>query len=334
MKKIKWVVFPILIGLCVLCILPLLFLTIVGLDFLGGLTDFFETPLQDSRQIVTSTSFETVWEKPIISIPNPTDNGKYRGDQVFLLVQDNQVIMPRFNTSGLLSTGMILSSFDIETGQTVWETSYSRKLDHIGSNSKNIYLLGANYDPTPPEEILDSCEAVLPTCNSIKILAIDRLTGKELWVADYPNTLHIDKFTINDDAINIEGSSGYSLFVPEFSIDANTGEKLAEFQGLTYPADDSSNKDIAESLGFGGVVSNYADNGNYIFYLSKAGNNLWALDKETLEIAGQVQFDGPQFETLLEQRSRGFAVESNDNKIIIYLGDSGQLFVLKFTPPE
>ena len=332
MKKFGWLIFPASIATCLIVFIFTSIVLFGAFDVTRGLFDFSTIPQQEARQIVTSQSFELIWEKSIISNPRFVDNGKPDVKKVFLLAEDDQVIM--LDMGNPIPSDTTLSSFDIETGQVIWETPYNNRLGHVGRNSENIYLISENSGTTPPKEILELCDPSLPICRSIKIRAIDISSGEESWSANYPNMFHVERFTVDDEMINIKGSSGYSSYVPEFTITSNNGERLTEFQGVTSFEEDESNENMIANLGFGEVISNYADNGEYIFFLTNNENSLLAVNKKNREIAGQVQFSGEPFETLYENRLRGFVVKENGNKIAVYLGDSGQLFVFDFIPTD
>ena len=305
---------------------------LMGLRFFVYLNELVMPTMQESRQIESSQSFELLWEKPIYSMPVPIDDGESGYGQVFLLVEGNQIIIPTSHFGNALSNKARLTSFDLETGQTNWQNSFNVRLDNIGNNSENIYIIGSNYTPSPSQDILNKCDPDLPVCESITIQAIDIASGEDISTIAYANMLHVIRFTVDDEAINIKGEGSHGSYYSEFSIDINNREKLGEFKGVTE-FDDNLYENIAANLGFDRISSNYADNGTHIFFITLNGNRLWAIDKESMTVAGYVQFSGIPFDSLLNGTLRGFTVESDgSNMVVVYLGDSGQLFTFNFSP--
>lgn len=314
----------------------------IQLLMIFGLINFFfyDRPSVKDREIKYTDSFELNWDISVASPTTGVDDWEYHqyGEQILIHLAENQVILPvRYSRNTLISKTN-LTSFSLDSGEVKWQTEIPWEIELMGQNTDHIFVINTRLDRESREAITQKSVnyCVSNDCPHSKIAAYDDQSGKEDWSIFYANANAVDRLFINDDIVSIIAHGRRNGWREEFSLSAQTGEVLPEFQDPTFYIDTSvSYETIITNLGFtNGVLSNFADNGDFIFFLTKNDSTLWAVDKNSLQIAGQVQFNHEPALTLAAGRIEGFSVAASGDTVVVYLGDSEQLFAFHFTPPE
>lgn len=314
---------------------------IFALLILFGLTNYFFQNILWSGQAVRDRdiqlldSFELDWDIPVTSLPMKVDNWGYywTDDQVLMRIQENQVILPVRNRGVILNRNAALTSFSLNTGEVDWQTEIPWGIEVVGQNSEHIFVINDRLR-TESRESISRCTSV--GCGHIQITAYDVQSGSKHWSIFYANMNNVDRLFINDTVISVAGADNHGSWHEDVSLNAQTGQALPEFENPTsYVNTPNSYETIITELGFNSsdVVSNFTDNKDYFFFLTESDASLWAIDKDTLQIVGQVQFNRSPF-LPFGKGHKGFSVAVSDNTVVVYLGDSEQLFAFDFTPPE
>ena len=321
---------PLIVFLLVVMIVILLILGLLQMLYQSGFVPQSEIV---KRQINDTSEFEFQWEKSLISFPTTIDNGKFNREGVFLNVQGSSVILPVSDRDAIFFLGRTLKSFDLRTSDENWRRSINFfKTIAYGGNSQSTFIILEDVDP--PLTMKNKCNSNLPICRAVKIIKYDNVTGKKDWTTYQFNMNDIKALGVSEESVNLIGTAYRGEYTSKISLDVDTGSTIS-FQGNDMVADAIFHQ-ILEKINFDPyeVVSNYTVAENYIFFLSNEGikQRLWAVNKDTFEIAGQVEFSGSEFDTLVDARLRGFVVDTFEDNVVIYLGDSEQLFVFSFIP--
>lgn len=242
--------------------------------------------------------------------------------------EHNQLILPIWDGKIPLIPRVYLSGLDLETGQTNWSTWINKSYSSYSINGNSTRIIVVERGPEPS---LGSCSPDLYYCESARILAYDIETGEEVWSRLQSNMYNADTLCVGEEIVSIEGISTRSTHQEKFSLDAMTGDKIP-FQDL-YPnatnSDLESSRHIAriiEEMGIDGFGSDYVNQGKYLYLLTRYNKTLWVLNRETSEIVGKAEFTG---ESLVGNRS-DFTVLADNNYVVVYLGDSQQVFAFRF----
>lgn len=286
------------------------------------------------RQIDTTSGFELQWEKSLTSLPTTIDNGKVNRESVFLNVQKNSVIVPVWDSATAFFLGNKLRSFDLRTGDENWQRpiNFFHPIAFAG-NSQSTFIVIENVEP--PAVLKNQCNPNLPHCVAVEIIKFDNTTGKKEWTTYYPNMKSIMTLGTSDEFINLIGSAYRGEYISKISLDVESGSPLQVFQRNPIVGDAVFNQKL-ETINFDPyeVVSNYAEAENYFFFLSNedAKQRLWAINEDSNQIAGYIEFNGSEFRTLIDAHPIGFTVDIFEEYIVVYLGDSEQLLVFSFEP--
>jgi len=296
------------------------------------------------REIQSLDSFELNWLIPVTSLVMGMDNWKLSkyDEQVLMRLQENQIILPVRNRETILTANAALTSFSLDSGEINWETEIPWNIRFVGQNDKHIFVINDMFDNREPREEITQKSinyCVSNSCSHIKITAYDIQSGEERWAIFYANINYVSRLFINDDIVSVTGYDRHGSWYEEVSLNAQTGEALPEFQDpASYVGTSDSYETIITNLGFdlSDIVSDFADNGDYIFFLTESDATLWAIDKKSSQIAGQVQFNRVPFLPITKwsYQRKGFPIAVSDNTVVVYLGDSEQLFTFDFTHPE
>jgi len=288
------------------------------------------------RQINDTSEFDLQWEKSLISFPTTIDNGKSNREGVFLNVQENAVILPVWNRDTIFFLGKTLRSFDLKAGDENWRRSMNFfKSIAYGGNSQSTFAIIENVNS--PQNMKNKCASTVSSCRAVKIIKYDNGTGKKDWTTYQSNMSELRILGVSEESVNLIGTIRDEYrrdYTSKKSLDVDTGSTI-EFQGNAMVADATFRQTLEKiNLDPYEVVSNYAAAENYIFFLSNQGikQRLWAVNKDTFEITGHVEFSGAEFDILFDYRPTGFSVDTFEDYIVVYLGDSEQLFVFRFAP--
>ena len=325
-------------NLAFICIFLLMLVGLVAISI--SLANYFYLnnlvvkPAREPRQVKSLEAFELLWNLPITSFPVKVDNWELHQDMIFMHTNEDQIILPVTKWGNIFTSKLMLTSFDQNSGEVLWQTPINFKNSYaLGDNSKNIFIV--TEDANPSDEAHKSCDSSAPSCNILKITAIDALSGAEVWTASQGNIRLADRLYVDDDIISVTGFGNYGSTDAKYSFDPATGQKLTEYQsGLTKSSNESNIDELVTraSLNPEDVVSNYAENEGYVFFLTRDGL-LWALEKSNGEVVGKVKFSHEPFLLLADNYQRGVSVAVTNNTVVVYLGDSEQLFSFRFSSP-
>lgn len=283
----------------------------------------------DLREAQKIESLELLWSSNlrIDRTPYGGCTNKYHLIFTRLDVQNNQVIVPVWNGDIPLMTRVYLTGLELETGQIKWRTLLNTTQYAIGSNSSKVIVVEADHEPPSA-----SCSPELSYCEAVKIVSYDVLTGEEDWSTLQSNMSDAGSLCVNDEIVSIVGAATRSTYQEKLSLVANTGEKIP-FQDLRIDDESSDlklNWHIVNQLGIedGDIRGQFVVEGKFLYFLTSHNKSLWIVNRETLEIAGKVEFDGNALES--GNYFNQYKITTENDFVVVYLGDSQQIFVFKW----
>ncbi|KAA3660480.1 MAG: hypothetical protein DWQ04_19235 [Chloroflexi bacterium] len=291
-------------------------------------------PKTSPRQIKSMESFEINWARSVDSSPLKIDNWEMRDTQIFIHIQDNQIILPILIKNTPFLPKETITSFDLNTGEIEWQTdmSFWYPPTMIGNNSDTIVVIVEGLEK--PQESVNLCKPNLTRCENIKVTAIDAKTGNITWSLIYANIMFVDRLYVDEEIISIDGHAYRSSYHSELKLDVQNGWRIPEAQfGPSTIINDNQYKALNSHFGFerGDIVSNIADNGRFVFFLTKKDNTLFVVDKNSFIKVGEIKFTGEPFSQISNNRLQGFGVATSGENVIVYMSDSDQLFSFRFS---
>lgn len=264
------------------------------------------------------------------------------GEVLWQVESDNYVPISFATTSNHIFIGYFtarISSYDVGSGNKIWQTRLSSSTGFLGRET-------AYGQPT-------TIQSMVPTSAHLYVSATgpgDNNTTRLLEIS----TGEVNQISNQLDIVSVGPSYFYSQRAPNImrAIDIDTGNIVWEttFEGGAFkePAiiDDlvfvktglygQSGWIYAISKETGAVLwqteknvsSNVAASGKYIFYLTSDAQ-LQILNIETRELVGSVNFSPNSLEGV-DTNLYDFYVVAKDNLILVYFGDSRQLFTFRF----
>lgn len=305
-----------IVGLSILAV-------VIVLNDLKGLLIWHPAP---PHQVESLESFELVWYSSIKSPIVLIDSCTSRDEGVFMHLDtnENQLVLPIWE-GNLLFPKLYLTDFELDTGEIQWQTRLDSNDLALNSNSKNIFAVVQETEKCTPDE--------RGYCDAVRISSYNISSGEEDWFTYHGNMNRADTICVNDKILSISGFATRSNFREKVSFAVDTGEKLV-YQDISPPSGNYFQDWNLDQLKFRrfDIISNYEQNGRFLFFLTKGNNTLWAIDRDVSEIVGHVRFDGTSFGT--GNYIDRFAIISNNDIVAVYLGDGEQLFAFRFSPNE
>ncbi len=274
----------------------------------------------DSRNADISGSIDLLWQKNITSRPVIIGNGIQNNQEPFLLMQEDSVILPVWNFKDIFSETTSLKSISLSDGEIKWQDMLRGDAFSlaVGVYGDHIFTVSS------------ACPVGKTLCDEIEITKHEAETGEQPWQVHYAGILPVSALSIHDDTLNL--SSGEHLVTNQTgnSFDVQTGAKLPTFNGMEHSASSFPTKYGAIPLALGyephEIVGNIAETDSHVFFLVKEESTLLAVNKESREISAKIKFDEEPFDL----RGHGFALATTDDRLVVYLGDSDQLFAFHF----
>lgn len=277
------------------------------------------------REIEEIQSFNELWSMPINLQIVDVVNEYERTPNVFVSVYDETVV---YRTNDLIGV-------DKYTGEVVWNEDV-QPTHQISSDDSKIFLI--NHTNNPNLATSKRCDPNLPICEAINITAFDANSGTFLWANSYANMFHVNKFFSSDDTANLLGIGSHGAYISEINISIDSGEELFFLQDPPYFSSSAQagirfNERLMEKkLGREPYdIINVVSTDTYSVFLTQSDSSLWAIDNNSYEVIGKVEFSGGPF---VFGDVNKFDLDADDNVVVVYLGDSSQLFVFNFDPPE
>lgn len=302
-------------------ILGLIIFGIVFVNFFFS-TFIVSPPVTSSRNIDTAISTELVWQKLIESRPIIIDSGIRDSEENFLHVQEDSVILPVWNLESLFSANVALTSFSLSDGAINWENELK--------GDGTALAIGTNSDGIVTVSI--ACKGADTMCGEIEIIKHNLISGEKQWERTYSGIYPLGALSIDDHSINIIGGENEQSYYSENSFDVQSGEELPTFVGIQHDVSDFPVKYGAFPLALGyethEIIGNIVTLENKVVFLSKEESALIIVDKDSREVVGKVDFDGGPF----SRRGNDFALDAINDTLVVYLGDSEQLFVFRILP--
>lgn len=279
------------------------------------------------RQVELLESFELIWDSSADSLLVLTDEGTVRNPQIYMYLDasKNQLILPILE-GNFLFLDLYLTDFELDTGEIQWQTMLDSNQLALTNNSKNIFAVVREDEKCTPDE--------RGYCDAVRISSYNLSSGEEEWVTYHGDMNRANTLRVNDKILSITGFATRSNFREKVSLATETGEKL-DFQDINSPRNSFLENWHPNRLGFNEfsiVGSSYEQNGKFLFFLTEQNHTLWAIDLDTYEILGWVEFDGPSF--MARDYTNEFKIVSDNDVVVVYLGDSEQLFAFRFFPDK
>lgn len=281
------------------------------------------------REVESIESFELLWHSELKA--ERASVGLCTGNDYWVFMQldeiHNQVILPVSGRKYLIATNVYLAGFDLDTGQNRWRTPLKTGLFSIAGNSSNIFIVKRG--PDPPQVL---CDPDLHYCEAVKILSYDIDTGEEVWSTSQSNMNSAGTLCVNDAVVSIVGNATRSNYQEKVSLNAATGERISfkDLPSNNASSDFESARLILKELGIdpSDLWGRYALEGKYLYFLTSQDKTLWVVNRETPKIMGKVEFSGEPFAggNFYNQ----FAIASVNDYVVVYLGDSQQLFAFRY----
>jgi outer membrane protein assembly factor BamB len=277
----------------------------------GGLYFLLRQP---QRRILESTPALTeIWMLPGVKIErlvNPYLSFYY------LMVHNNHAI---FLGRRFLEPPQLQSLY-LFNGDVLWQAGIPASIHGrpwaIVSNARFIYI-GFLDSPAEGYQFEER--------GSVRLAAYDIESGDLVWNRVYQGLAIITSISATgQEEVTFGGGFGHTGVPVEYTIDAQTGDVISyHIMGLSASQLHSLPLSLDRE-----VVSNIALSKGILFFLTEDAL-LWAVDEDTGEILGSVQFtpNNLRFNVPYDHH-----VAATSEFVIVYLGDSRQLFAFRFSP--
>lgn len=277
------------------------------------------------REIENTQSFNELWSMPVnLQIIDVVNEYEF-SPNVFVSIYEEAIVYKANELIGV----------DKYTGGTIWKEDV-RSPHQISNDASKIYLINQDNDPSLTTS--KRCDQNLPICEAINITAFDADSGELLWANSYANIFHVNRFSLSDNRANLLGIGSHGAYISEFSIYTDSGKEVffqqdtANFSSSSQPGIRFNKSLMEKRLGREQYdIINAVSTDAYSVFLTKSDSSLWAIENNSYEVIGKVEFTGGPF---VFGDINKFDLDVEDNVVVVYLGDSGQLFVFDFNPPE
>lgn len=327
--------------LAILFILPASIFLVLGIDYIYHHI-LFNTQVVNNRSVLSATNFQLEWltsaTSHTVQVNDAIDKYGRGYDKILIHIDKNQIILPVWDRKTFFNSRAYLRSYSIYDGSINWQSKIQWQTKTIGKNDDYIYVFtGQGTKPRSQYKSYSYCKQNHSHCYYLEIIAFDIQYGKEAWANAYANMQWVEKLSINNEKLNIIGDRPRNPSpITELVVNAQTGETLIEPPSFSSPrSHNDAFADILSTLNLtlDDIVGEIFNEGEYIFFLTQTEPSLWAVNKSTREVEGKVQFLGESFRNYDNKyEEKGFAISKYGDLIIIYLGDSEQLFTFRFYP--
>ena len=287
-------------------------------------------PAVTPREVHAMKSLGIEWQHPIISrwswIMDDPD-----GAGIFMVIDDNQVILPVWNIDSAFKSSISLNSYELETGEIQWQSELDiDSTFSIGKNSNTIFVSATDVDKTR-----SYCDPDV-SCSVFRITAYDMLSGKIVWLF-YPEELFNNErglfVEINDERIYLDSKDSNNSALDTVCLDTVSGGQKSDCEAFDSLSSnyDLDIRSLPENFEYEPqeIVSNFALNNELLFFLTASDNILWAIDKDSFEVVGWVKFVGAPL-----KKGTSYRIVANEDKVIIYMTDSHQLIAFDLQIPD
>ena len=317
---------------------------------LGSLSVYFAD--RPKRHAAESISFTQIWEYEgvVISTISKTDR---EHPEIFMFTDDNGLILIK---RSLLGSNSSLQKLNLLTGETEWQEKLNESPSAAARNSKYIYV-----STVPPEARRSELGG------AVEITAYYSSTGQIAWRRKYvgEGITGVSQMVADEFIVSMIGGFGHGEYDNSLSINAINGdevsyqpiadnnfinmpsgqavhyfqlEELSNSLLLIQPAlkkiyayDPSINSTLWD-LEIPNIVSNIAIENNTIFFLTDDAA-LWSVNGKTGDPLATLTFESKNSVISL---SNGYPfrhyIIASDDIVVVYLGDSHQLFAFHFSP--
>jgi len=249
-----------------------------------------------------STDFYTLWTRENIKLQPQSPAAR-----PFLeIVNDCLLLVDSHNS---------LQCIDIQSGETHWQKRISASGTNVTSNEDLIFVSSSTRT---------HCATYTPQCDVIKVVAYDVLSGEIRWSNTYEGMGTVTQTSADASTLLIVGGGGHGTYGAKITIDVNTGsssrKETSPFLASYEPSLSLPTKER--------IVSNTAI-ANDIAYFIMENTTLSAMDINTEQSLSSANFEPRQSPLTLGNL---FQVAAHNNIVVVYLGDSKQLFTFRFMP--
>ena len=214
-------------------------------------------------------------------------------------------------------------SFQLDTNHTNWQIPIDSDQLAITSNSTYVFTVISETERCSPDSIY---------CDTVQISSYDMNSGEIIWSVYHHGMDNAETLCANDEFISIRGHATRSDVWNELSLAVDTGEVVPYQDVCPGPAYERIGLDVYQ-LGFdkGDILDDYEIEGDYLFFLTSNESTLWAINRNTSQIVGQIKFEDAPFGSGKDYIGQ-FAISADKNIVVVYFGDHNQLFVFRLLP--
>jgi len=210
----------------------------------------------------------------------------------------------------------------VGSGEITWQSILDiDSTFSIGKNSDTIFITA-----TDSAETMKFCDPDF-SCAAFKISAYAISSGEIIWEI-YPEELFYNKSSyavdINENRLYLVSNDIDPQPPITICIDTQTGNKAFDCKNSEF-------KDSTDSLNFWSfpeefdydsqnIVSNFAQNNDYGFFITANDQTLWVIDKESFEKVMSVEFEIPPM-----KKGNHYHIIANEEVVVGYMADNHQL---------
>jgi len=279
-------------------------------------------PEVSPRQVVAMDGLDLSWQESLISRWVWIDDNSPNDDSIFMIIKDDKLIMPVWNIEDAFTANISLDSYDVGSGEITWQSILDiDSTFSIGKNSDTIFITA-----TDSAETMKFCDPDF-SCAAFKISAYAISSGEIIWEI-YPEELFYNKSSyavdINENRLYLVSNDIDPQPPITICIDTQTGNKAFDCKNSEF-------KDSTDSLNFWSfpeefdydsqnIVSNFAQNNDYGFFITANDQTLWVIDKESFEKVMSVEFEIPPM-----KKGNHYHIIANEEVVVGYMADNHQL---------
>jgi outer membrane protein assembly factor BamB len=300
----------------------------------------------EKHVLVSSLNFEPLWDLHNISL-EPVRGAKETWEEIFMVTLENKLSFINLSKMGRQTS---LQTIDIMTGDVLWDVQVNSRPTAVARNSENIYMVTSAILSRIGEPELGAFTLTAYSIESGQIQWSNTYQGKGITV--------ISSIIANDSRISVIGGGGHGAYFGAISLDPETGEEisykdLTSEQSFTRLSGETIHYHQSEFVkdnitvfrstrnevfalnpltgailwdaGKQDIISNFAITDEAIYFLTSDAI-LHALSVETGEELDELIFEPGQLSTRLPYRHH---VVAQDNIVIVYFGDSLQMFAFR-----
>lgn len=286
------------------------------------LLSFMDTePEALPRQIQATDELNFNWQRTLISrwlwIEDSPNN-----ESIFMIIKDNHLILPVWNIEDAFTANISLNSYEVETGELNWQTVLDvNSTFSIRKNSDTIFILA-----TDVAETRNFCDPDF-RCSAFTISAYDIKSGEIIWEVS-PEELFYNNSGL---LVDISDKRFYLISKdidpqPPITVclDANSGNRAfdCEDSESAFSTENPSFGSIPEEFEYNpqNIVSNFAQNSDFSFFMTAKDQSLWVINKESFEKVASVKFEGSPI-----KKGNHYHIAANEETVVVYMADSHQL---------